>query len=181
MLEEQVGAVRHRIAHRAAEQIDHRRTDDLPLQIEHRDFERARHLGGALRAVRSRRQFELDRARPRPDDRPYTLFHALEVEGRQAEHQPAGLVQHAQHRLVAIGLGQADAPVTAFDLDDGTQCPWLVDAGSVQQRAVPERDRRDADVGDPVLAAQDVSSVAALAAFVAGSKAPIRRAVAACA
>ena len=133
VLEEEVGAVGHCVANLAAEQVDDRRADDLPLQVEHRDFERADDFRRVLGRVRAGREFEFDRARARLDRRTHAFFHPVQVERRQADHQRLGLLEHAQHRLVAIGLRDADAAIARLQLDDGAQCPRFVDAGSVEQ------------------------------------------------
>ena len=152
VLEEQVGAVGHRVAHLAAEQVDDRCADELALQVEHRDLERADHLGGVLRTVRAGREFELDRPGGGPDRRTHALLHRVEREGREPEHEIARLLEHREHRRVAVGLGDADALVVRLQLDDRAQRPGFVDAGGVQQRAVAEGDRRDAHGDDAQVA-----------------------------
>ena len=119
VLEEEVGAVGHGVANLPAEQVDDGRADDLALQVEQRDFERADDLRRVLRRVRAGRQFEFDRARARFDRGAHALFHPVQVERRKADHQSLGLLEHPEHGLVAVGLGDADAAIARFQFDDG--------------------------------------------------------------
>ena len=148
VLEEQVGAVGHGVAHLAAQQVHHRRPGDLALQVEHADFKSADHLGHVLDGVGARGQFKFDSARHRLDGGAHTFFHHIQREGRQANQQWRGLLQNFEHGLVAIGFGDAHPAIAGLDLDDGAQRPGLVDTGRVKQRAVAESDGGDPDMGD---------------------------------
>jgi hypothetical protein len=110
VLEEQVGAVGHAGAHRAAQQVDDGRADDLALQVEHRDFEGADRLGRVLGAVGSGRQREFHRARLGTDGG----AQRSSIRFRRRATGPArarAFLQHRQHGRVAIGFVDADAAV----------------------------------------------------------------------
>ncbi len=143
----QVGAVRHFAAHCAAQQVANGQAQHLPLQIEHGYLHGADHLVGVFGGVRARRQFKLHTAvarLPRPDAGAHSGLHFVQLKGRKAFEQTGSLLQHLDHGLIAVGLGNTGTAIGGFHFNNAAQCPRLVDAAGVEQRTVTKRDGRDA-------------------------------------
>ncbi|MDT4834975.1 hypothetical protein FQZ97_686290 [compost metagenome] len=155
VLVEQVGAEGHALARSAAQQVHDRRVGELALQVHHRHFKGADHLGYGFGDVGARCQRNLDteelrRGLPGRDQRGDTHFHVVECPGRETRERRCGLGHRFEHGQVAVALVDADQAGVGLDLDDRAQRPGLVDAGGVEQRWIAECDRRDTDVSDGV-------------------------------
>ena len=156
---EQIGRVGHAVSCGSAQQVDDGGLGHLTLQVQHGDLEGADHLGHGLGDMGARGQRDLltqkfrGREPGRSDQGGDTGLHFIEGPGREPDQGRCGLGQSIQHGLVAIALVDADQTGSSFDLDDGAQCPGLVNAGGVEQRRITEGNRRDADVADLVRSA----------------------------
>ena len=151
VFEKQVGAEWHGVSRSAAQQIHDRGASQLALQIEHGHLKSADDLGHVLGHMGAGRQRNLFAQKLRSllawrHQRGHSGLHGVEVPGREALQSRCGFGQHIKHGLVTIGLVDAHAPASRFDLDDRAQCPWLVDARRIEQRRITERDGRDANV-----------------------------------
>ena len=153
VLEEQVGAERHRIACRTTQQIHDRGAGQLTLQIEHGHFKSTDDLGhifGHMGAGGQRNLFtqKLGTGFGGSYQRGHAALHGVQAPRRQTLQGRCGLGQRLQHGQIAIGLVDAHAPTSGFDLNDRTQSPRLVNTCRIEQWRITERNGRDAHVAD---------------------------------
>jgi hypothetical protein len=147
-LVEQVRAVRHGVAHAAAEQVDDRPPDRPSLHVEARHLERREdpvhragtgdHAGDPVAPVRAGPEYARDHL---PQ-----AFGLERVVTRQLGRHGA---QPLQVDVVGVGLAPADQALDGVDPHDRPQRERLVHADRVEQRRVGERDRGDGDPADP--------------------------------
>jgi hypothetical protein len=146
VFEEQVGRIRHTLAHHAAEQVDHRPLDGLAHQVEAGDFDRAPQVVDARRLPRPH---VLQRARAAVAEAiDQRALQAIELEGVVADDDVARLLQLRQRCRRAGDFAEAADAVVAHQFDDRAQRPRRMQAGGVEQRRVADGDRRDVHLDD---------------------------------
>ncbi len=134
MLEEQIRCERHPLAHLAAQQIHHRAPDGFADNIQASDLDSAKDARRAppIPAIRAAGEALGQRQAER-----------RELERVASDHHLARGLQIGGDRRAAGDLAQAGNVIVGHQLDDRAQRIGGVQAGSVAQRRVGDRDRRD--------------------------------------